>query len=530
MRIAIIGAGPAGLTGAKQAIARGHDVAVFEQCAQLGGIWSPVSGGAYPSVRMQTSRSAFHYSDFTPAENGSGMFLTRQQVFEYLSDYAKAFGVLEKIRFCSRVEQVSRAEHNWLVSFTVPAGKATQSFDRVIIAIGELWKPKMPESVKSGARCQVLSAKDYTSPGEFAGRKTLVVGGGVSGADIASEISETGTPVHWSVRNRYFFLPRMWGAHPNDAIFSYAGRAVVQRWPSSKYINFLSQLMPLYMRKYEQTGLLPQGTPNNAIHINDTIIDAVFEGRVLARPAFRHLDPDGTAHFTDGSKEQYERIVFCLGYEMPEYGFIQNFQITDLYEHFFFRKNPSLAVVNTPANVDGFGTACPYFEAISFWVLSVFDGDSQLPEAGEMREWCHENRDLITTRRFYDCWLETIRIGLKSGQIPDASVDFSKYWQVVSSIVTPLNLNSSTIRSMPAPYDNLVNLPALKTHILASLNDRVKESLAQQGQITWKQARAAELVPACQAVDPSLTSGSVNWAHSFYDQTDTENSVNALIK
>lgn len=523
MRIAIIGGGPAGLTCAKQAIARGHDVAVFERCAQLGGIWSPAGGGSYPSVRMQTSRFAFHYSDFAPAENGSGMFLTRQEVFEYLSDYARTFGVLDKIQFCSRVEHVSRAEGKWTVVCTGALGKSVQTFDRVIIAIGELWNSKMPEGAKSSPACQMFSAKDYVSPAEFTGHKTLVVGGGVSGADIASEISDTGTPVDWAVRKNYFFLPRTWGEHPNDGIFSYVGRALVQQWPTAKYIEFLSELLPGYMRKYVQTGLLPEDTPNNAVHINDTIIDAVWEGRVRVRPAFHRVQPDGTAHFVDGSKEQYERIVFCMGYEVPEYGFIQDFSVTDLYEHFFFAKDPSLAVVNTPANVDGFGTACPYFEAIGFWVLSVFDGDSPLPSAGEMQDWCSTHKDLISRRRFYDCWLETIRIGLRSGQIPDPAAEFSRYWQIVSSMVTPLNLNRATIRSVPAPYDGRTGVSILKARILASLPARHREFLAGRGEITRDEARAAEAVPAHQAVHPSLAD--MERMDASGGHADTENSI-----
>jgi hypothetical protein len=529
MRIGIIGAGPAGLTCARQAIARGHDVTLFERCVQLGGIWSPASGGSYPSVRMQTSRSAFHYSDFTPPENHSAMFLDRRQVYEYLLDYAKTFGVLEKIRFDSHVERVSRSAGKWAVAYKEPAGRNTQSFDRIIVAIGELWKSKMPEGAKSSSACRIFSAKDYISPEDFAGRKTLVVGGGVSGADIASEISETGTTVHWAVRRNYFFLPRMWGAHPNDGIFSYAGRAVVQEWPAIKYIDFLSELLPGYMQKYRETGLLPRDTPNNAIHINDTIIDAVWEGRVLVRPAFREIRPGGTVHFVDGSNECYERIVFCMGYEVPEYSFIEDFDIGDLYQHFFFSKDPSLAVVNTPANVDGFGTACPFFEAIGFWVLSVFDGDSSLPSAAEMREWCSDNRRMIAKRRFYDCWLETIRIALKSRQIPDPSTNFRKYWQVVSSMVTPLNLNPSAILNIPAPYDNLANVSSVKTRVLASLSARIRGSLAAQGQITPEEAQNAELVPAHETVQPSLADIGTRTTWSC-DTVNAGNSIDALTR
>lgn len=39
LNIAVIGAGPAGLVSAKHSIANGHNVTVFEQNKELGGVW-----------------------------------------------------------------------------------------------------------------------------------------------------------------------------------------------------------------------------------------------------------------------------------------------------------------------------------------------------------------------------------------------------------------------------------------------------------------------------------------------------------
>lgn len=39
LKIAVIGAGLAGLCAAKYAISAGHLVTIFEQCAELGGTW-----------------------------------------------------------------------------------------------------------------------------------------------------------------------------------------------------------------------------------------------------------------------------------------------------------------------------------------------------------------------------------------------------------------------------------------------------------------------------------------------------------
>lgn len=47
MNIAIIGAGPAGIISARNAIKAGHSVVLFEKNTRIGGIWNPWSGGAY---------------------------------------------------------------------------------------------------------------------------------------------------------------------------------------------------------------------------------------------------------------------------------------------------------------------------------------------------------------------------------------------------------------------------------------------------------------------------------------------------
>ncbi|EEW4580517.1 TPA: FAD-dependent oxidoreductase, partial [Escherichia coli O146] len=53
MNIAIIGAGPAGIISARNAIKAGHSVVLFEKNTRIGGIWTPWSGGAYRNACMQ---------------------------------------------------------------------------------------------------------------------------------------------------------------------------------------------------------------------------------------------------------------------------------------------------------------------------------------------------------------------------------------------------------------------------------------------------------------------------------------------
>ncbi|MGX7823949.1 flavin-containing monooxygenase [Actinokineospora sp. 24-640] len=497
MRIAVIGAGPAGLTGAKQAMAAGHDVVVHEKHADVGGIWNPAARGAYDSVRMQTSRMAFPFTDFPPATPTD--FPSLAEVHAYLREYAEHFGVLPAIRFGSEVVGVARAQGSWRVA----AGGGVEEFDAVMVATGELWRPRLPGRMSPGQLPPgVLTAKDYRGPEPFRGGRVLVVGGGVSGADIAAELTGSAASVDWSVRRKQLFLPRYCGESYNDALFSYAGRVALEELPYGEYLRWLEDLMPAYMAAYRATGLLPDDGFHGAVHVNEKIIPLVDQGAVLARPAFGAVEPDGAVVFADGSRERYDTVILCTGHEMPDYGFIEDFARQDLYEHHFHRLDPTLAVINTPVDTEAFGTACPYFEAIAGWVLAVWDGRASLPDARERARWCAEHMADLDRKRYLDCWLETIRFRLLSGSLPDPATDFADYWTVLASTVSPNNLLWPSPR--PAAHDSAVDVTGVRRRVLAALPEGTRDALLADAQITPDDHAAAALVPPGSALDPSL--------------------------
>lgn len=72
-RIAVIGAGPAGLSAAKHLIGRGFDVTVYEKGSEVGGLWVYDNdngiGAAYQSLRINSEAKDTGYRDFPiPAE------------------------------------------------------------------------------------------------------------------------------------------------------------------------------------------------------------------------------------------------------------------------------------------------------------------------------------------------------------------------------------------------------------------------------------------------------------------------------
>jgi hypothetical protein len=503
MRITVIGAGPAGLTAAKQALANGHDVTVYEATGDVGGIWNPAAGGAYDGVRMQSSRMSFPFSDFAPAFDDD--FPTLRQIHGYLRDYAEHFGVLPLIRFHQPVTGVSKRDGEWSVTARHAGSAVTDRTDAVLVATGELWHPRMPAAAPDPrAGVQVLSAKDYRRPSQLRGRRVLVVGGGVSGADISSELVGEAAAVDWSVRRRALFLPRDCGGVYNDGLFSYIGRVAVEEMPYRDWLAWLARLMPEYMAMYAATGLLPTDGFHHAVHVNEKIIPQVHRGTVRVRPAFARFADDGSVVFADGGREHYDTVLFCLGYGMPDYGFIADFRREDLYEHHFYRHDPTLAVINTPVDTEAFGTACPYFEAIAGWALAVLSGKVSLPDPATMADWCQQHMSDLADRRHFDCWLETVRIGLASGELPDPATSFGEYWNLVASIVTPSNLRAAGVVRHAAPGDDLFDLAALRIRVLAALPTRARDALIASDQISADEYAAAAAVPRARAIEPWL--------------------------
>lgn len=504
MRIAVIGAGAAGLTCAKQALADGHDVVAYERHDELGGIWNPDAGGAYAGVRMQSSRMSMPFSDHPP--DFTTAFPTQAEVHRYLRGYAERFRLREVIRFGRPVTEVVRDKDAWRVTAGAAGAAQHERFDAVMVASGELWTPRRPPGIPApDTGVRVLTSQEFASPDAFRGERVLVVGGGVSGADIASALSTSADRVDWSVRRRALFLPRAADGVFNDALFSYAGRLAVEELPYAAYLDRLAAWAPDYMRMYRATGLLPTGGPHGAVHINDTIVPRVYEGRVRPVAAFAAFDPgDGSVRFTDGSRRRYDSVVLCLGYEPPDYGFLPGLRREDLYEHHFHRHDPTLAIVNTPVDTEAFGTACPYFETIAAWVLGVLSGKTALPGAAERAAWCERHMAALHRRRYLDCWLETVRIGLLAGVLPDPATDFSGYWTLVSSQVAPAHLRPETRRYVAAAHDAGLDLDAVRHRVLAALAPATRKRLRQAGQIDDADMLAAGRVPPGREIPPWL--------------------------
>lgn len=200
--VGIIGAGPSGLVAAKTLT---HDhkgsfhVTVFEQSHRIGGLW-PISnvddGMVHPEMCTNQSRHTVSFSDLAWPET-SPSFPKAWQVGQYLERYIKTYPGY-KIRLNTRVSKTELLGGKWRVNVQETLhNPETLEFDHLIVASGFFGKPKVPQhfehlNVPVLHSSKVRDVKDLlTDSGKRSaqGRKIVVVGGQMSGVEIAGTIA-----------------------------------------------------------------------------------------------------------------------------------------------------------------------------------------------------------------------------------------------------------------------------------------------------------------------------------------------------
>ncbi|MFN3605670.1 MAG: FAD-dependent oxidoreductase, partial [Cypionkella sp.] len=144
MKIAIIGAGFAGLTTARHLRDFGHQVTVFEKVKDVGGVWSTTR--LYPGVSTQNGKDTYHLSDF-PMPKSYPEWPSGHQVQAYLESYAQTFNLTSLMRLSTPVTGATPgADGRWTVKFKPENGaEQSEEFDFLTICNGIFSAPAVPD-------------------------------------------------------------------------------------------------------------------------------------------------------------------------------------------------------------------------------------------------------------------------------------------------------------------------------------------------------------------------------------------------
>src|SRR5262249_47912567 len=176
----IIGGGQAGLAMGYYLSRLRLPFVILDASDRIGDSWR----ARWPSMRLFTParRDGLPGRPF-PARKHS--FPTRDEMADYLEDYARHFGL--PVRTGVRVDALGLADDG---CFLIAAGEQRYAADQVVIATGPFQRAHVPAFASElDPRIAHMHSSAYGLPDELSDGGVLVVGAGNSGADVALELA-----------------------------------------------------------------------------------------------------------------------------------------------------------------------------------------------------------------------------------------------------------------------------------------------------------------------------------------------------
>jgi cation diffusion facilitator CzcD-associated flavoprotein CzcO len=343
MKIAIVGAGVAGLATAKVLLQVGHDVTVFDRTPDVGGVWSETR--RYPGVQTQSAKATYSLSDF-PMPKHYPEWPSGEQVQQYFAAYAAEFGVDQHLRLLTEITAARPCTGGWTLDLhsRLDDTRTSEDFDRLVIANGVFCEPKIPdydgqdEFAATGG--QVLAATSFHDVEDARGKNVVVVGYGKSACDVATAISSVAASTSVIARQLLWKVPRKIGGFLNfkyllltrmgESLFRYAHLRGVEKFlhgpGNGVRRRMLNSVGSVSKRQYrlDRLGLVPRGTMEeivkNAIGLTtDGFFEGVDQGSIVVhrdRTINRLLVRDGRPHveLNNGTVLPADLVVCATGF------------------------------------------------------------------------------------------------------------------------------------------------------------------------------------------------------------------------
>lgn len=412
MKIAVIGAGFAGLASCKHLRDFGHDVTVFEKVGDVGGVWS--GSRTYPGITTQNGKDTYHMSDF-PMPKDYPEWPTGPQVQAYLESYAKEFGLMPSIRLNTEVKTTAQGEDG---RWTVTTDAGAEDFDFLVVANGIFSRPSIPhfegaeDFVQAGGR--ISHSSEFLDLEEAKGRDVLVIGYGKSSCDVAAAVGDAARSTTVIARELIWKSPRKFGGVLNykyllltrmgEALFKYSRVQGVEKFlhgigkPVRNAMVCGVQAITTKQLGLKKLGLVPEGTfekiARSTVSLaTDGFYDMVGAGKINVQRDTR-IDrlviEDGKrfAILANGTRLPADLIICGTGWhqEIPFLDEATKNKIMDDKGNFrLYNCVKPLGVENLLFN----GYNSSFFSALSaeigaLWIAAYLADDLKLPSDAEM--------------------------------------------------------------------------------------------------------------------------------------------------
>ena len=195
--VAVIGAGQAGLAIGYFLKRQEKDFVILDAAQSIGAAWR----ARWDSLVLFTPRR-YDSLPGLPFPGDPDGYPTRDEVIAYLEDYAEKFAL--PLDLGNEVRSLTQAGDTFLLDLDSRTIEARQ----VVVATGPFQTPRVPDFARELAPSVFQAhSQGYRAPSDVPDGTVLVVGGGNSGYQIASELSST-HDVYLAVGGRQKPLPQ----------------------------------------------------------------------------------------------------------------------------------------------------------------------------------------------------------------------------------------------------------------------------------------------------------------------------------
>jgi len=414
--VCVIGAGSSGIASCQVLHARGIPFDCFEAGSAVGGNWRYDNdngmSAAYRSLHANSSRQAMRYATF-PMPDDYPSYLGHRLIAQYLDDFVDHFGFRAKIRFRTEVTRAEPAPGGgWQVTVRQrDTGAARTGWYRaVLVANGHHWDPRYPEPAFPGAGSfagEQLHSHQYRTPEPFTGRRVLILGLGNSACDVAADCSQVAARTLLAVRRGAHIVPKYLFGVPTDhlTLMRLGTRAPLRLQRSA--VALLVRAAQGDVTKY---GLPKPDHPMLCAPptVSDSLLSRLGHGDIVVKPAIDRFGRD-RVHFTDGSAEQVDTVIYCTGYKIS-FPFLDEAVtgagLLPLYHRVVPPKLPGLYFIGL---VQPVGATMPIAEIQSEWVADLLQGRAALPPEPQMNREIARYR-AVTAKRYAHSTRDAIQV------------------------------------------------------------------------------------------------------------------------
>ncbi|TWP49160.1 NAD(P)/FAD-dependent oxidoreductase [Lentzea tibetensis] len=389
-RVCVIGAGSSGIAACQVLSARGIGFDCFETGSEIGGNWRYLNdngmSSAYRSLHINTSRQLMEYKSF-PMPESLPAYPSHFQIAEYFDDFVKHHGFRDRIAFRTEVTKVEPLDEGFRVTTReMDTGAETDAvYGHVIVANGHHWSPRMPEPAFPGSFTGTqVHAHDYKTPEGFEGKRVLVLGIGNSACDLAVETSRVSDRTFLAMRRGAHIVPKYLFGMPTDQLTT--------SWLASKTPFWFQRLSFQLMLRLARGKVTDYGLPrpdHKVLHAHPTVSDDLLtrlgHGDITVKPNIERFDGD-TVHFTDGSTEQVDVVIYCTGYKidlpfLPDSVVSVRDNEVSLYRRVVDPAHRGLYFLGL---IQPLGAIMPLAEAQAEWIADLVSGRAALPSRADM--------------------------------------------------------------------------------------------------------------------------------------------------